>query len=138
MAGNRRVSGRRKNECAYMGKREKANTDRDRGRFPRRDTSRRDPEGASIRETSDSKESDSSRIGAAGKFSCVILTKEELRQVIEAFATCLEHSALFPQRFDIIERARDGIYALHIIAYLPRQKRSVSSSRLDRTGKENS
>jgi hypothetical protein len=121
-----------------MGTRQKADTDKDRGRFQRRDVARRDPEGASNRETSNSKESDASRIGAAGKFSCVILTREELRQLIEAFAMSLEHSVLFPQRFDIIERAKDGMYALHIIAHFNPPKRSVSSSRLDRTEKENS
>ena len=64
----------------------------------------------------------------------MILTKEELRQTIGAFATCLEHSALFPQKLDIIERARDGMYALHIIVHLPQVKQSASSSRSDRTG----
>lgn len=121
-----------------MAKRKGTGARRDRGRSQRGEAAGGSPQRASIREASDSKESDESRIGAAGKYSSVILTKEEMRRTIEAFATCLEHSALFPAKCDIVERARVGMYALHITVRLPQVKRSVSNLRLEATGNENS
>ena len=62
----------------------------------------------------------------------VTLTKEGMRQVVEAYATCLEHLASFPCKCDIVERARDGMFALHIMVDCPPPKRSVRNSRSDR------
>jgi len=71
-----------------------------------------------------------------GRYSSVILTKDELRQIIAEFATCLEQLDSFPAKCDIVERAKDGTFALHIMVYFPPPKRSQSNLPLDRTEKE--
>lgn len=59
----------------------------------------------------------------------VTLTKEGMRQVVEAYATCLEHLASFPCKCDIVERARDGMFLLSMTIPFPPRKRSVQKSR---------
>ena len=61
---------------------------------------------------------------------------EELRQIIEGFAMCLEHAALYPAKCDIVEHAKDGMYGLHIMVIYNQPKRCASSSRSDRTQEE--
>jgi hypothetical protein len=73
-----------------------------------------------------------------GRYSCAILTKDELRQIIADFATCLERLDSFPAKCDIVELAKDGTFALHIMVYFPPPKRSEYSSRSEAIGNENS
>ena len=71
-----------------------------------------------------------------GRFSSVILTKEELRQIIAEFATCLEQLDSFPAKCDIVERAKDGTFSLHIIIHFLPPKRSASNSHSAQTENE--
>jgi len=109
-----------------------------RQRPTRRDVKSRVTEGASRRETSNSQGSEESRNGAAGRYCSRIMTREELRQVIEAFATCCERFLSSPAKCDTIERGKDGIYSLHIMITFPPPKRSVSSSLSAQTENANS
>lgn len=133
MVGYRKESGRRKDQRAHMAKRQGKSDrqDMERSRGERGAPAGSPPQGASKRENSYSKDWGESTVGAAGRYSVAIMTKEDMRQIIAAYAACLEHSASFPAKCAIVERAKDGMFSLHIIVSFLPPKRSVRSSRLD-------
>jgi hypothetical protein len=120
-----------------MGTKEKKNPRHNRKRREGRSAEKRFTEGASKRETSDSRDSAKWRKGAAGITCSRIMTREELRLVIDQFATCCEHFLSSPARCDIAERGKDGIYSLSITIYLARLNRSPFSSPLAPTENAN-
>lgn len=136
VARNRRLSSRSGHPGSHMAKQKGAGNRTNRRRSERGALAGSPPQGASKRETSNSKESDWSKVGPAGHYSCAILTKEEMLRTIAAFAECLERSATFPTRCDIVERAKDGMFALHIMVYVPQVKSLRSNLPLEATEKE--
>ena len=116
-----------------MAKRAGKNRGKNRERSQRGELAGDFPQGTSRREASNSSEWEESKTGAAGRYSSVTLTKEELRQITGAFATCLEHSASFPAKCVIVEHARAGMFGLYITVHCPPLKRSVRNSRLGQT-----
>ncbi len=129
MVRNRRITCRRRYERAHMAKRQGASTRRNRQRSKGRAIARRDPEGTSNGETSNSADADESKIRPSGRFSSAIMTQAELRRIIAAFAECLDGLVSFPTRCNIVERARAGMYSLHIIIGV-RQRKSLRASSL--------
>ena|SRR6267142_79678 len=129
MARKRDISRRCKNECAYMAKQQRKNSGQNRKRSQGQDATSHDPEGAFTRGPSDSKDADKSKIGPAGRYSAAIMTREELRRIIAAYAECLDGLASFPTRCNIVERARDGMYSLHIMVGV-RPRKSLRSNLL--------
>jgi hypothetical protein len=71
-------------------------------------------------------------------YSCAILTMDELRRIIDSFAVACGSSASFPTKCDIVERAKDGIFSLHVMVHVsPQQRQLLSSLPLEATLSEN-
>ena len=80
-------------------------------------------QGTSKRATSDSSASVKSRNGAAGMYSCAILTLDELRRIIDSYAVAVGCSASSLAKCNIVERARDGMWSLYVeVEVSPQQK----------------
>lgn len=105
-----------------MAERKRTSDRGNRRRCQRGALARSNSQGASKRETSDSKDAVESRTGPAGRYSSAIMTKEELRRIIAAFAECCAGLASYPTRCNIVERAKDGMYALHIMIGVRQRK----------------
>src|ERR1700761_896 len=97
-----------------MAERKRKSVRGNRGRSKRGAASGGNPKRTSNGETSYSPESVESRNGASGRYSCAIMTQEELRPIIDSFAVACACSVSYPVKCHIVERARDGIYSLYI------------------------
>lgn len=133
MVGYRGISRRSGDEGTHMAEREGKGTGRNRRGFQRGALAGSTSQGTSRRETSDSKESEESRIGPAGRYSSAIMTRDELRRIITAYAECLDGLVSYPARFNIVERGKDGMYALHIMVGVRQRKPSLYNSLLAAT-----